>query len=69
MSWTVSLPGAEQFSKKLIGGRKPLVPGSFVAWESFVFLIVFIFKETTCPGQFRCLGQNLFQKIVFFLKN
>ena len=31
-------------------------------WRSSIF-------KATCPGQLRCLGQNLFQKIYLFLRN
>ena len=45
--------------------NKPLVPGSFAAWGRTFFLKILIFFEhTTCPGQLRCLGQNLFSKNV-----
>ena len=56
LSRAAPLPGAELFSKNDVFMKKPLVPGSFAAWGR-TFLI-FLFEQTTCPGQRRCLEQN-----------
>ena len=49
---------------------EPLVWGSCAAWgRTFSQKSDFSFEEATCPGQLRCLGQNIFSKnIVFFDK-
>ena len=39
---------------------KPLAPGSFAAWGRIVGRNLTFLEEATCPGQLRCLGQNLF---------
>ena len=49
--------------------NKPLVPGSFAAWgRTFSQKLIFL-EQATCPGQLRCLGQNLFSKYDLFLTN
>ena len=65
-SRTASLVGAEPFPEMVLFGKKPIVRGSFVAWDSFPELCL---KNTyTCPWQLRCLGQFLFSpKCVFYL--
>ena len=59
-----ALPGAELFSKNVFLLKKSLIPGSLAAWGRTFLLKVSFFEQTTCPGQLRCLGQN-----VFFLKS
>ena len=57
------------FSRKSIFLNKPLVPGSFAAWgQIFSQNMLFFFEQATCPGQLRCLGQNLFLKSIFCKK-
>ena len=46
--------------------KKPLVPGSFAAWDRTFSRKLTFFGEATCPGQLRCLGQNFSQEIIFF---
>ena len=59
MSRAASLPGQNFFfPENRFFLKKPLVPGSFAAWGRIVSRKSFLFEETTCPGQLRCLGQN-----------
>ena len=62
MSRAASLPGAELFPGNRLFLKKPLVPGSFAAWGRTFSRKSTFFEEATCPGQLRCLGQNLFSK-------
>ena len=48
--------------------NKPLVRGSCAAWGRTVSLKSVFFKRATCPGQLRCLGQNLFSRKSYFFE-
>ena len=66
MSWAASLPGADFCFSKTCFLNKPLVPGSFAAWgRTFLRNRISVFEQATCPGQLRCLGQNVFSKNEF----
>ena len=48
--------------------NKALAQGSCAAWGRTVSQKPDFFEEATCPGQLRCLGQNLFQKSDIFFE-
>ena len=57
--------GRTFFQKIVVLYKKPLVPGSFAAWGR-TFPEHYFFEGATCPGQLRCLGQNVFSKFIVF---
>ena len=68
LSGAASLPGAELFTEiQFLFWKKPLVRGNFAAWGRTFFLkMCFFLEQATCPGQLRCLRQNVSQNITFF---
>ena len=66
--WAAALPGAELFLKKHLFLNKPLVRGSFAAWDrTFYQKSVVCFQQTTCPGQLRCLADIFLNIMCVFL--
>ena len=63
LSQAASQPGAELVLKnRTCFLKKQLVPGSFAAWGRTFIEIQTFWKEATCPGQLRCLGQSFFSQ-------
>ena len=61
-------PGQIFFPEIRLLLNKPLVRGSFAAWGKTFLQKSDFFKQATCPGQLRCLGQNFWQKIDYLKK-